>query len=85
MASKTVIKARLAVKQQMLEKLYKAYLALLDGGVQSYTIDDRELTRFDLSTLMNEIEALEEEVDELEGLLAGARSRRAFGILPRDW
>lgn len=85
MASKTVLKARLAIKKQMLEKLYAAYLALLEGGVQSYTIDDRELTRFDLSTLMNEIEALEEEVDELEGLLAGARSRRAFGVLPRDW
>lgn len=85
MASRTVLKARLTVKRQMLEKLYAAYLALLDGGVQSYKIDDRQVTKFDLSDLADEIEALEEEVDELENLLTGGKPRKAFGVLPRDW
>ena len=62
-----------------------AYLALVDGGVKSYMIDDRQLTRFDLPALQKQIEEAEAKVDELENLLNGQRPRRAFGVLPRDW
>ena len=85
MADKTLLAARLAFKKQALEKLYAAYLALVEGGVKSYMIDDRQLTRFDLPVLKKQIDALEAEIDELEALLSGARPRRAFGILPRDF
>lgn len=82
---KVELRARLEFRQKALSKLRKAYLALLDGGVKSYTIDDRQLTRFDLGTLKDEIEEAEQKIDELTALLNGQRSRKAFGIIPRDW
>ncbi|NLM85542.1 MAG: hypothetical protein GX171_02485 [Clostridiales bacterium] len=82
---KTVIQQRLVFHQAALEKLQAAYLALVEGGVQSYTIDDRSLTRFDLPRLMEEIRTEERVVDELTSLLNGGKRRRAFAILPRDW
>ena len=82
---KVELRARLEFRQKALSKLRKAYLALLDGGVKSYTIDDRQLTRFDLPDLKNAIEQMEDEVDELEAQLKGRRPRKAFGIAPRDW
>ena len=66
-------------------KLRAAYLALVDGGVKSYVIDDRELTRFDLPDLKDEIEDAEKKVDELLAELNGRKPRKAFGIVPRDW
>lgn len=66
-------------------KLQGAYVALISGGVKSYTIDDRQLTRYDLAALRDEIDEAQKKVDELEALLAGQRPRKAFGVLPRDW
>lgn len=85
MANKTELRARLQFWQSALEKLRTAYLALINGGVKSYMIDDRQLTRFDLPELQKEIEDAEQKVDELTALLAGNRPRRAFGVIPRDW
>lgn len=82
---KTEIKARLEFWKSALTKLRDAYLALVDGGVKSYTIDDRQLTRFDLPSLKDEIEEAEKKVDELTALLSNKRPRKAFGIIPRDW
>lgn len=81
----TELKARIAFKKSALEKLRAAYIALIDGGVKSYTIDDRTLTRFDLKDLKDEIEETEKELDELEALLEGKRPRKAFGVVFRDW
>lgn len=85
MTDKTELKARLAFWKDALEKLRKAYLALVDGGVKSYTIDDRHLTRFDLPSLKEEIKEAEKKVDEYTALLSNRRPRKAFGIIPRDW
>lgn len=85
MASKTTIKKRLAFREAALEKLYDAYTALVKGGVKSYMIDDRQLTRLDLPDLMEEIKEMESEIDALEALLANKKPRKAFGIIPRDW
>ena len=85
MASKTELKARLEFWREALRNLRKAYLALLDGGVKKYTIDDRTLTRFDLPKLQEEIEAAEKKVDELTALLEGQKPRRAVAVIPRDW
>jgi len=82
---KTEIKARLEFWKSALSKLRAAYLALVDGGVKSYTIDDRQLTRFDLPSLKKEIEEAEKKVDELTALLSNKRPRKAFGVIPRDW
>ena len=57
----------------------------MDGGGKSYVIDDRELTRFDLPDLKDEIEDAEKKVDELLAELNGRKPRKVFGIVPRDW
>lgn len=85
MANAVELRARLDFWQKALEKLRTAYLKLLDGGVKSYRIDDRELTRFDLPKLQEEIEAAEKKVDELTTMLEGQKPRRAVGVIPRDW
>ena len=85
MSTKTEIKARLEFRRTALTEARKAYLALLEGGVKSYAIGSRNLTKFDLPELSAEIAALEKEVDALEAELSGRSRRRAIGILPRDW
>ena len=82
---KTAIQKRIEFREAALKKLYEAYLALVDGGVKSYTIDDKQLTRFDLPALKEEIDALEKEIEQLEGLLNGKKPRKAVGVVPRDW
>lgn len=85
MANVTELRARLEFRQSALTKLRDAYLALVDGGVKSYSIDDRQLTRLDLPDLERQIEETEKKVDELNAQLAGQKPRKAFGIIPRDW
>ena len=85
MTDATELKARLEFWKTALSKLRAAYLALVDGGVKSYTIDDRQLTRFDLPSLKDEIKEAEKKVDELTALLSNKRPRKAFGVIPRDW
>lgn len=85
MIDKIEIQARLDFWKAALTKKRAAYLALIDGRVKSYTIDDRELTRFDLDTLSKEITEAERKVDELTAMAAGKKSRKAFGIVPKNW
>ena len=69
MTDKIELQSRLAFWKSALEKLQNAYLALIDGNVKSYRIDDRELNN----------------VDELTALLGNQRPRKAFGVIPRDF
>ncbi len=85
MASKTVIQQRLTYWQGVYEKLQNAYVALIEGGVKSYMIDDRQLTRFDIPDLLEQMEKIEEKIDELQAALDGHGPRKAVGIVPRDW
>lgn len=85
MIDRVELRARLEFYKNLLTKLREAYLALLDGGVKSYTIGQRSLTRFDIGSLKDEIAEAEQKVDELTALLAGQKPRKAFGIIPRDW
>ena len=85
MTSKTEINARLEFWREALKALRKAYLALLDGGVKSYTLKDRELTLLDMPSLLKEIKEAEQKVDELEALASSGSRRKAVGVIPRDW
>ncbi len=85
MATNTIIQERLTYWQGVYEKLQDAYVKLVEGGVKSYTIDDRQLTRFDIPDLLEQMEKAEEKIDELTAALEGKRPRKAFGIIPRDW
>jgi len=82
---KATIEKRKQYWEEQLGKLMDAYTALVSGGVKSYTIDDRTLTKFDIASLKRAINDAETKVDEYEALLNGMSPRRAFGILPRDW
>ncbi|MBQ9345850.1 MAG: hypothetical protein IJT94_00745 [Oscillibacter sp.] len=85
MADRTELRARRAFRKAALDRLRIAYVKLVEGGVRSYMIDDRQLTRFDLPVLKKEIEELEAEIDALDELLAGNHLRKAVGVIPRDW
>ena len=78
MTDKVEIRARLEFRKAALTKLREAYLALLDGGVKSYSLENRSLTRLDLPDLKKAIE-------DMEALLQGRKSRRYFEVIPTDW
>lgn len=79
------VKRRLDYWESTLAKLMNAYEQLVSGGVKSYSIDDRQLTRFDLPALRREIEEAEKKIDALNAELSGRHPRKAFGIVPADW
>lgn len=85
MANRETVQLRLEARQKALDAANAAYIALLSGQVQSYTIGSRNLTRLDLSDLEETIRRLEKEIDELEELLQGGKRRKAVGVIPRDW
>lgn len=85
MASVNTLKLRLKFKQDALELAQSAYLALLSGGVKSYAIGSRNLTKFDIPQLEGSIDKLEKEIDYLKGEIEGQKRRKAVGAIPRDW
>lgn len=85
MASRAEIQERLTYWQNTLKKLMDAYIALVEGGVKSYEIDDRSLTKLDLPSLKKAINDAEAKVDQYEDLLNGKKPRKIVAIVPRDW
>ncbi|SCJ81443.1 Uncharacterised protein [uncultured Flavonifractor sp.] len=85
MASREELNIRLKFHRAAAEKLRAAYIALVDGGVQSYSIGSRSLTRLDISKIMEEIRQHEKEADALEEVIRGGKRRKAVGVVPRDW
>ena len=82
---RATVQERLNHWRELLGKLMDAYTALISGGVKSYSIDDRQLTKFDIPSLRKAIDDAEEKVDEYQAMLEGMKPRRAFGVVPRDW
>ncbi len=85
MATREEIQERLTYWKTTLGKLMDAYLALVEGQVKSYEIDDRLLTRLDLPSLKKAINDAEAKVDQYEDLLGGKKPRKIVSIVPRDW
>lgn len=83
--NRETIQERLTYWREQLGRLMDAYVALIEGGVKSYKIDDRELTRFDLPSLKKAINDAEDKVSQYENLLEGTKPRRAFAVVPRDY
>ena len=68
-----------------LEKLYKDMeVKMLTGSAQSYSLGSRFKTNYNmsLSEIRAAIQKLEEEIEELEGLISGTRSRKCVAIIP---
>lgn len=85
MASKEIIEQRLEFWRGVYEKYQAAYIALIEGGVKYYMIDDRQLSRFEITDVQEMIEKAEKKIDEYEALLNGKRPRKAFAVIPREW
>ena len=85
MISKATAKAMYEYYTKLIDKLTDAKLKLLDGGVKSYTIDDRSLTRFDLDKLTAEIDDAVRKQAEYDAILNGRSPRKAVGVVPRDF
>ena len=78
-------KAELEIKQTRLNLYYSQEEKMLTGGVQSYGVGSRNLARYntDLAQIREAIKELEAEIEELEGLISGTKSRRCVGVIPR--
>ena len=85
MQNKEKIKAELEKKQARLDLYYKREEKMLTDGVQSYGLGSRSLTRYntDLAQVRDAINKLEEEIEELEGLISGNKSRKCRVVIPR--
>lgn len=84
---KARIKEKLETKKARLSAYLDRETEMLTGGVQSYGIGSRNLTRYqtDLSNIRAAITELEKEIEQLENQLSGRASRKAIGVVPRDW
>jgi hypothetical protein len=82
---KKKLRARLAFVRKALAVKRKAYIALLEGHVKSYTIDGYALTYLDLDKLAKQIDDDEQKIDAIEAALGGKAQRKAFGVVPMDW
>ena len=84
---KETIKTKIETKQARLSAYLDREAEMLTGGVQSYGIGSRNLTRYqtDLSNIRDAIKELEKEIEELQGQLSGRARRKAVGVVPRDW
>lgn len=85
--NKARIKEKLETKKARLSAYLDRETEMLTGGVQSYGIGSRNLTRYqtDLSNIRAAIKELDKEIEQLENQLSGRTSRRAIGVVPRDW
>ena len=79
--------ATIESKKKRLELYLKREAEMLDGGVQSYGLGSRNVTRYntDLAQIRASIKELEREIAILEGQQAGKTPRKAVGVVPRDW
>ena len=78
-------KKQLKEKQERLQLYKDREIKMLTGGAQSYSFGSRSKSNYSMS--LNEIRAaitkLEEEIEELEGLISGRKSRKVMSIIPR--
>ena len=84
MITKTQAKILYEHYDKMVTKLTEAQVALISGSVKSYKIDDREITRFDLDKLSEQLDAAIIKRAEYMELMNGGKSRRAVSVIPRD-
>lgn len=78
---------RIAKARARLELYERREAEILSGGVQSYGIGSRNLSRYqaDLAEVRRAIDELTEEIDGLEAQLAGDVVRAAFAVVPMDF
>lgn len=86
-AKKERLTAELAEKKERLRLYLEREKTMLTGGVQSYGIGSRNLARYntDLSQIRTAIKELQDDIEELEGVLVGEAKRKRVGMVFREW
>lgn len=84
MISKATAKKMHEYYTKQIDRLIEAQTALTSGGVKSYTIGDRQITRFDLSRLSTEIEEAVKLQAKYEAIMKGKPVRAMAAIVPTD-
>lgn len=81
------IQAEIAEKKARLALYIKREEVMLTGGVQSYGIGTRNLSRYntDLAQIRAAIKELKDEIAELEAILEGGSARKRVGLVFREW
>lgn len=71
--------------EKLLDQLLDAQSQLASsGGVKSYTIGDKQLTRYDLSSIAKQIDYCLEKIDEYDRFLRGKSVRKKGNVIPTD-
>ena len=81
-ATRIDIERRLTFRRELLEKLYAAYDALANSGVQQYSIGSRSLTCRDFAKWRKEIQKTKSERDGWGVFLSGGFPPKAAGVVP---
>ena len=78
-------KKLLLEKQERLQLYKDMEVKMLTGSAQSYSLGSRSKTNYNMTLIeiRAAIQKLEEEIEELEGLISGTRSRKCVAIIPR--
>lgn len=85
MNKKERYKAELESKQARLKLYLDMEEKMLTGSPQAYSVGSRSKTNYSMSPdqLRSAIKELEAEIEELEGLLSGNKSRKIVSVIPR--
>lgn len=67
------------------DRLITAQIALVEGGVKSYTVGDRSLTKFDLDSLAEAIRDALEKQEYYKAIASGKTPRKVVGVVPMNW
>lgn len=71
--------------EKLLDELLAAQTALsASDGVKSYTIGDRQLTRYDLDDIGKQIDKCLEKMSEYDRILHGRSTRHKGTVIPTD-
>lgn len=81
------LKIELQEKKERLALYIEREKTMLKGGVQSYGIGTRNLSRYntDLSQIRAAIKELQDDIAELEAQIEGASARKRVGLVFREW
>lgn len=84
MISKATAKKMYEYYSKQIDRLIQAQEALTSGGVKSYTIGDRQITRYDLKSVSDEIEEAVKRQAYYDAIIKGKAVRAMTTIVPTD-